>query len=69
MKCKTISSLFSLLNTVSSVFILLVVFVVYLHHEGCQLPGSVNVDRVGSYLDGLLGLLIQQIQLDWITII
>ena len=44
-----------------------VVLVVYLHHVGSQLSGSVNVDRVGSYLDCLLGLFIQQIQLDGVT--
>ena len=43
------------------------VSVLDLHHVGGQLPGGAHVDGMGADLDGLLGLLVQQVQLDWIT--
>ena len=43
------------------------VSVLDLHHVGGQLPGGAHVDGVGADLDGLLGLLVQQVQLDRIA--
>ena len=56
-----------LLDGAGQVLVLPVVSVLDLHHVGGQLPGGAHVDGVGADLDGLLGLLVQQVQLDWIA--
>ena len=48
------------------VFVLLVVAELYLDLEGAELDGVLEADGVGSLQDGLLCLLVQQVELHWV---
>ena len=48
-------------------FLLLVVSELYLDLESPELYGRLQGDGVGPVQDGFLGLLVQQVKLDWVS--